>query len=566
MVVGKGGGIEISEIARRERVIEYIKLIYPIINKPKHQEMDNGWIVSLVAPTSGSDQYRVLATKRVSAAEPKLRISDLPASIRPDSISVTGYAPLVVQSYTTPRGVTGDLTMNDWISILTQDKKDTEDRPIVTVYRTEGLPTVRGRVEGYQVIPGGSGSMLVMIDPKDDALSLVDVSHIGGFDMPMSASVFDPKASKAKTNDMDIFVKGKGSVGLGLELLDISVTVQTSVRHSGDIALEESARLSDGASIFWNTPYLARPARALAYPFVNIDNRTGQDIDDIQSVRFPRLLANDVYASRGTPRRASRVMYAETVSRSVTPTPTLGTEAGEPVGMLIDDWEAPSGKRIVFGKGRLSRALPVSKLQTYEFALAALDESSTGDPIPVYKYMWIKEGALFPCTMAFLDADGNRHGESHLKHILTPKGRDHALVRVGRNADIALATSSQIQYFSPEENRKYESRAVYEFRVDNNSGTQDYASVMLYVDVPKGRSECTDLKLSIFQGVISTPKNRNAVLKKVGSESIFAPLRTTSLSNQGYNPRSVDRWMVTFVGIPRGGCGQGSFSAWTKRL
>lgn len=526
--------------------------------------MDEGWIVSLIAPASGGNQYRVLTTKRVSASEPKLRIRDLPASIRPDSISVTGYAPLEVQSYTTPRGVSGDLTMHDWVSILTQGKKEPKERPVVTVYRTEGLPTVRGRVEGYQAIPG-NGSMLVMVDPKDDTLSMVDVSHIGGFDMAMSASVFAPKANEAKVNDMDIFVTGTGSVGLGLELLNISVTVQTSVRHANTPVSKHDVHLRKGAGIFWDTPYLAFPAMVSAYPFVNIDNRTGRDVDDIQRVQFPRLLPDDVYARRTTNRAPVGRVYLES-TRAVAPAPVSEPEATERVGMLIDDWEAPSDAKIIFSKGRLSRALPVSKLQTYEFALASLAESSTGEPMPLYEYAWIEEGALFPCTMAFLDATGNRYGESTLDHIMSPKGHDHALFRVGRNTDITFATSSQTDYFNPKEDRNHESRTSYVFRVDNNSATQDYVSVMLYVDVPKDKTYYTDLKLSVLTGTIDLPEDAGASMTKTDSDSIFAPLRATSLSRQGYHPRSVDRWLVTFVGIPHGGYAQGSFSAWTKRL
>jgi hypothetical protein len=408
--------------------------------------------------------------------------------------------------------------------------------------------------------------MLVMVDPKDDTLSMVDVSHIGGFDMAMSASVFAPKANEAKANDMDIFVTGTGSVGLGLELLNVSVTVQTSVRHAETIVSKDDVHLRKGADVLWDTPYFAFPAMVSAYPFVNIDNRTGRDVDGIQRVQFPRLLPEDAYASRTTARHRAGVLYAETAARSVAPAPVSEPEAGERAGMLIDDWEAPSDAKIIFSKGRLSRALPVSKLQTYEFALSSLDEPSTGGPIPVYEYAWIEEGALFPCTMAFLGATGDRYGESTLKHILSPKGRDHALFRVGRDTDIALATSSQAQYFSPEDDSKHESRTFYTFRVDNNSATRDYASVMLYVDVPKYRTYYTDLKLSVVDGAIAPPENRNASLTKTDEDSIFAPLRATSLSRQGYHPRSVDRWLVTFVGIPRGGYAQGSFSAWTKRL
>jgi len=535
-------------------------------------------LISLISPTTdGSKEYRVLVSDVISTKQATPYITNtmivegMPLGIRPTSLSVTPTeSTTFVTRYTGVYDPTAGKSKEEWLYLLCRNKQQ------IRVERKDNLPPVKGHVFEYRHVPD-VGSTLVM--QTESGISVIDMDDISSFDIPKMTEDDYRKQPQKLPDRISVSIQTirdspNASVLVSYELIGFEVNLQTTIKHQKSIDIEH-CNLSPNASIFKTLFGLARVYDAFAYPFIMVNNTTGTALDNVNMVHFPNVLANDEYAIEKTPIRYHRpyAIESESISREMAiRDPATGTsneiESFQKTGILLGDWVPDKDETISFEQGRVSHSIGKIPLMGIQFHMACLDDNAKENPIPVFEYIRIcpdftDKVGIPPCTIAVLSETDQRIGESELDTMVQPGGKDFAIFQTSSYADIIYTTRSNYTYYTIEENAEFSNRIEYRFRVEHISPTQDFATILLYVDV--GLDAVVQYNDESGASLITiTPSTKYTMVNvdQVPRTSIFSPLNT--LTRKGYGSKLI-RYMISLVAIPREGNAEGVIIVYNKR-
>ena len=545
----------------------------------------NNRVLSLVSPIGdGSGGYRSLISDSVTIPINELGKSEMfvmkevPISIRPTSLTVTPSDRYTrVQGYTGVYDQSNIKTKNEWLRML-GSTLPLSKRPSITIERKKNSIPIRGRVIEYRYVPN-NGSSLVM--ETDRGITVIDADDISSFDIPMEYSEYthpqkNPKELAVAVSSMNVDRMAK--ILMTYEVSGLSVHMQTTIKHEDKMLIEKCPFEKD-VDILKSSRGLTSVLKSKAYPFVMVNNVSGESLSQVNVVRFPHMLSLNEYALNGSSRSHRTYESRKRTSYESVRSGYAENESGvdsiedfQNPGSSLGDWTPDDGKPFIFERGRISRAMPSVPIYCANFPMISLMDEANSMPIDLYSYIKIcpryKLGAgIPPSTIAVITGNDDRIGESDLQTMIQPHGKDYAILKTSNFADITYTTKIHREYFRVEENREYSEKIVYKFRVNNNSPIDSYASVLLYLDTDDDFDHEQKILDEEPISVTITPeiKSSRAQVIKLDDNSILSPMRTSFGKRMWGGNRRLTRWVISLQDISNGGNATGYIMIYTKR-